>query len=240
MAIRRSATTPSSAIAGARRWSPETARSTGSACRVSTARRSSRRCSMPSAAGGSGSARRARSERAALPAGHQRARNRLSHRQAASCALRDLMPVTSEEEKRERYLPEHEVLREVEGLRARSRSRSSTSRARDYGAVAPGASLSGERSGSGAKLDGAARSPAAICRSGIARRRMRAHGTARLRAGERTYLSLAYSAERPRWSRCSGRPRARIERSVRWWRDWAAAAPTRDRTATRSCAAPWR
>ena len=42
------------------------------------------------------------------------------HTASGAVALRDLMPVVSEEDKRAALIPEHEVLREVEGLSVRS------------------------------------------------------------------------------------------------------------------------
>ncbi|MGH2559783.1 MAG: glycoside hydrolase family 15 protein, partial [Thermomicrobiales bacterium] len=50
-----------------------------------------------------------------------------------------------------------------------------------------------------------------------------ARGVSRIRAGERGFLSLAYSAEAPAViPPLGGAARERLERSIRWWRDWAA------------------
>ena len=49
-----------------------------------------------------------------------------------------------------------------------------------------------------------------------------ASGTARIRSGERKYLSLAYSTEAPAVVPLLGEgARGRIERTVRWWQEWA-------------------
>ncbi|HET8632070.1 MAG TPA: glycoside hydrolase family 15 protein, partial [Thermomicrobiales bacterium] len=50
-----------------------------------------------------------------------------------------------------------------------------------------------------------------------------ARGVARIRAGERRYLSCTYGEEVPAVVPPLGEmARARVERSARWWRDWAA------------------
>ena len=49
-----------------------------------------------------------------------------------------------------------------------------------------------------------------------------AYGAATIAAGERKHLSLVYSTEAPAVIPLLGdAARDRVERSVRWWRDWA-------------------
>src|SRR5205814_1563672 len=49
-----------------------------------------------------------------------------------------------------------------------------------------------------------------------------AQGRARIRAGERKYLSFTFAAEAPMVVPPLGDvARGKVERSVRWWRDWA-------------------
>jgi GH15 family glucan-1,4-alpha-glucosidase len=50
-----------------------------------------------------------------------------------------------------------------------------------------------------------------------------AHGTHRLRAGERIYLAFSYSREGPALlPQLGAAARSQIERSVHWWTGWAA------------------
>ena len=136
-------------------------------------------------------------------------------------ALRDLMPISSEEDKRTHLLPQHEVLREVEGLAGEMELDILYEPRPEYGRRRPilqprgalglwceaGRAVLALRSEISLKLSADGRSARAV---------------ARIRAGERRYLSLAYSDEAPAVAPFLGSAaRGRSERSARWWRAWA-------------------
>jgi GH15 family glucan-1,4-alpha-glucosidase len=135
--------------------------------------------------------------------------------------LRDLMPVATEAEKRIVLTPDHEVLRELEGLTGEVELEVHYEPRPDYGRVRPALKERGSL-GLWCEVGGAA-----LClRSDIPARwsvdGRGAHLTARLRAGERAYLSLTYSKEAPSVIPSLGRDAAqRVARSERWWQDWA-------------------
>ncbi len=136
--------------------------------------------------------------------------------------LRDLMPVSSEEEKRGSLHPELELLREVEGLEG------SVEVAVEY-EPRPGYSRTSVHLRERGELGiWAEAGPAAIVlRSDLPLRidpdGRSARGRGRLAAGQRAYLSLEYSAEGPAVLAPLGcEARQRVERSARWWRDWSA------------------
>jgi GH15 family glucan-1,4-alpha-glucosidase len=136
-------------------------------------------------------------------------------------ALRDLMPVASEEEKRAALTAEHEVLREIEGLAGEVELEVLYAPRPDYGRVRPRLAA---RGASGLWCDTGA--GAVVLRSDVplalARGRDAAVGTATVAAGERKYLSLVYSADAPAVMPILGdAARTRVERSARWWQAWA-------------------
>ncbi|MCC6173921.1 MAG: glycoside hydrolase family 15 protein [Chloroflexi bacterium] len=141
---------------------------------------------------------------------------------SGSCVLRDLMPVASEEEKRRTPLPEHLVLRELEGLTGSVEIEVLCEPRPDYARRGAGLEARGAL-GLWGEMDGAAyvlRSdvPLTVIDAGRA-----AVGTHRLHAGERSYLAFAYSREGPALVPMLGlAARHQVERSVDWWQAWAA------------------
>ncbi len=136
-------------------------------------------------------------------------------------ALRDLMPVATEEEKRQTLHPEHEILREVEGLRGEVALEVVYAPRPHYGAIQPALQRRGP-CGLQCNIDGAAlalwsEQPLEVAADGGS-----ASGTLRMGSGDRTYLSLTYSVEGPGVVPLLGLPaRDRVTRSDRWWRQWA-------------------
>jgi len=136
-------------------------------------------------------------------------------------ALRDALAVSSEEEKRRRLTPEHELLREVEGLEGQVELEVLYEPRPDYGRARPTIESRRRlglwcRAGSAALVLGSelALTPSPDRRS--------ARGLARLRAGERAYLSCSYAAEAPAVVPALGAAaRERMERTRRWWAGWA-------------------
>jgi GH15 family glucan-1,4-alpha-glucosidase len=140
---------------------------------------------------------------------------------AGTLRLLDLMPVTSEAEKRRELWPNHQVLRQVECLDGevevdvlcdpRPGYGRTTPRAEDRGAFGfrfreePGILLRSELP----------LAPLAPDRSGIG-------GQATLRAGERRYLSLTFNLEEPAVVPPFGEAAERkIEQTLRWWEKWS-------------------
>ena len=140
---------------------------------------------------------------------------------SGAVALRDLMPVTSEEDKRARLSPQHEVLREVEGLRGEMQLDILYEPRPRYGRSRP---VLQQRGALGlwcednrAALALRSELPLNVSSDGGS-----ASGVARIRAGERKYLSLAYSDEGPSVVPLTGpAARGKCERTARWWREWA-------------------
>jgi GH15 family glucan-1,4-alpha-glucosidase len=138
-----------------------------------------------------------------------------------ACVLRDLMSVSSEEDKRAHLTPEHEVLREIEGLEGEVEVEILYDPRPDYGRVRPVLERQWDR---GLRCEvGAAvltlRSELALEPKGDGRG---ASGMVRLKAGECKYLSLTYSREAPAVVPLLGEAaRGRIERTARWWQEWA-------------------
>jgi GH15 family glucan-1,4-alpha-glucosidase len=147
-------------------------------------------------------------------------------------AVRDCMTVAAEEEKRARLTPDHEVLREIEGLSGEVELEVVYDPRPDFGRVLPRL----ERRGALGVWWQDTRAvlvfqhdlpiEAVSATQGF-------RGVARIRAGERRYCSLTYDEEGPATVPPLGAAaRARMERSERWWRDWTShciyAGPYRD------------
>src|ERR687897_52386 len=137
------------------------------------------------------------------------------------CVLRDLMSVSSEVDKRTHLTPEHEVLRELEGLEGEVEVEILYYPRPDYGRVRP---LLEERGALGLRCE--AEGTSLTLRSEMPLKLTdsdrSALGTARIRSGERKYLSLTYSMEAPAVVPLLGEAaRGRIEQTVRWWQEWA-------------------
>jgi len=143
------------------------------------------------------------------------------HAPTGACVLRDLMPVSSEEDKRANLTPEHEVLRDLEGLEGEVEVEIFYDPRPDYGRLRPALQRRGVF-GLQSEVDGAAlalRSELPLQVSGDDRS---ARGVSKIRSGEHKYLSLTYSMEAPAVvPLLRDAARGRIDRTVRWWRDWA-------------------
>jgi GH15 family glucan-1,4-alpha-glucosidase len=144
------------------------------------------------------------------------------HGPHGAVALRDVMPVRAEEDKRNSFAPEHEMLRVLEGLDGDVALEIHYAPRPDYARMVP-------------RLE--ARGPfglfcpmgrgIAILRSDvpleISPDRRTAGVLLQIRAGERRYLSLSYSEEGPAVMPLLGAAaHERLVRSVTWWREWAA------------------
>jgi GH15 family glucan-1,4-alpha-glucosidase len=139
---------------------------------------------------------------------------------AGAVALRDLMPVATEDQKRSALTPDHQVLREVEGLAGEVDMEVLYEPRPDYGRLRPEIEERGLL-GLWCEANGAAivlhsELPVVVSTDGLG-----ARGVARVRAGERKYVSLTYGEEAPLVIPPLGNAaRATVERSARWWRDW--------------------
>jgi GH15 family glucan-1,4-alpha-glucosidase len=138
-----------------------------------------------------------------------------------ACVLRDLMSVSSEEDKRAYLTPEHEVLRELEGLEGEVEVEVLYDPRPNYGQVRPLLEQRGPL-GLRCEVDGTSLTLRSEVPLELTDGDRSARGTARIRSGERKYLSLTYSMEAPAVVPLLGEAaRARIERTVRWWQEWA-------------------
>jgi GH15 family glucan-1,4-alpha-glucosidase len=138
-----------------------------------------------------------------------------------ACVLRDLMSVSSEEDKRAHLTPEHEVLRELEGLEGEVEIEILYDPRPDYGRVRPlleqWGPLGLRCEGNGTSLTLRSELPLELTDGDRS-----ARGFVRIRSGEQTYLSLTYSMEAPAVIPLLGEAaRGRIERTVDWWQEWA-------------------
>ncbi len=136
--------------------------------------------------------------------------------------LRDLMPVASEAAKRRMLHPDHEVLRELEGVSGTVPIAIDYDPRPNYGQTHTVLRQRGQFG-----LWGAANGAALLLRSDPPLQwtcdRRGAHATLPLKAGQRAYLSLSYSEEAPAVIPPLGPSAAeRIARSVHWWGSWAA------------------
>jgi GH15 family glucan-1,4-alpha-glucosidase len=138
-----------------------------------------------------------------------------------ACVLRDLMSVSSEEDKRAHLTPEHEVLRQLDGLEGEVEVEILYDPRPDYGRVRPVLEQRGPL-GLRCEVDGASLTLHSELPLELIDGDRSALGTARIRSGERKYLSLTYSMEAPAVIPLLGEAaRARIERTVRWWQEWS-------------------
>ncbi len=143
------------------------------------------------------------------------------HTPSGAVVLRDLMPVASEEEKRLRLEPPHEVLREIEGLAGEVELEVIYDPRPRYAAVVPTLK---RRGALGIWIECqpfalvlCSDIPLEICAD-----QPGARGRAVIRAGEQYSLSLSYTQEAPAVIPPLGQfTRERVERSARWWRAWA-------------------
>jgi GH15 family glucan-1,4-alpha-glucosidase len=140
---------------------------------------------------------------------------------AGACVLRDLMSVSSEEDKRAHLTPEHEVLRELEGLEGEVEIEILYDPRPDYGRVRPLLEQWGPL-GLRCEVDGTSLTLRSELPLELTDGDRSARGFVRIRSGEQTYLSLTYSMEAPAVIPLLGEAaRGRIERTVSWWQEWA-------------------
>lgn len=138
-----------------------------------------------------------------------------------SVALRDVMPVRSEDDKRESLAPEYEVLRELEGLDGVVALEIQYAPRPDFAGRTPHLE---ERGTLGLSCD-VGRGDVILCSEiplEISPDQQTARAFVHLQPGERRYLSLSYSEEGPAVLPLLGSAaRERLTRSVSWWRAWA-------------------
>ena len=133
--------------------------------------------------------------------------------------LCDFMPVMSEEAKREQLRPNHEVLREITGVRGEVEVEIVYEPRPGYGSVRPvlrrGSAGIACEAGRG-MLNLRSELPMWVTPDGDA-----ARGLSRVHEGERFYISLAFDDEAPATSVVLGdAARSRLEQTVAWWRGW--------------------
>src|SRR6266699_813273 len=140
---------------------------------------------------------------------------------AGRATLTDLMPVSSEEFKRQHMLPDHEILRQVLCTEGEIKLEVAFCPRPYYGAKA--ARIHALEQGLRVDLGRGAyylRSSVPIKIDGND-----ARTEISIRRGDVLHFSLSYSEESPAVLPALGdNARASIERSVRWWQDWAAQA----------------
>src|SRR5215203_4692020 len=143
------------------------------------------------------------------------------HTSSGTVALRDLMPVASEEDKRAALGPEHEVLREIEGRAGQVEVEVVYTPRPDYGRKDPNLTSRGAF-GLWCEVTGGALALHADLPLQVSPDCQNAYGLATIAAGERKHLSLVYSTDAPGViPLLHGAAHDRVERSIRWWRDWA-------------------
>jgi GH15 family glucan-1,4-alpha-glucosidase len=143
------------------------------------------------------------------------------HTPTGACALRDLMAVASEEDKRAYLTPEHEVLRQLEGLEGEVEVEILYDPRPDYGRARP---LLEQRGALGLRceVDGTSLTLRSEVPLELTDGDRCARGAARIQSGEHKYLSLTYSAEAPAVVPLLGEAaRGRIDQTARWWQEWA-------------------
>ncbi|HZP43751.1 MAG TPA: glycoside hydrolase family 15 protein [Candidatus Binatia bacterium] len=138
-----------------------------------------------------------------------------------ACVLRDAMPVESEEAKRRFLVPEHELLREIEGLEGEVALDVVFEPRPDYGA---GGAVLTEHGALG--LHAEVGHGELVLRTDVPLRRApdgaSAAGVCRVRAGERRHVSLSFASEAPSVVPPLGEAaRERLATTAAWWRAWA-------------------
>src|SRR3954469_16602866 len=160
-----------------------------------------------------------RSERRYLP--DTNVLETIFHTSSGTVALRDLMPVASEQDKRASLTPEHEVLRELEGLAGQVEIEVVYAPRPGYGRKHPELTSRGAF-GVWCELPTGALTLHTDLPLQLAPDGHRVYGGATIAAGERKHLSLVYSTDAPGVvPLLEDAARDRVEQSIRWWRDWA-------------------
>src|SRR5215212_7941815 len=113
-----------------------------------------------------------------------------------ACVLRDLMSISSEEDKRAHLTPEHEVLRELEGLEGEVEIEILYDPRPDYGRLSSVLERRG-MFGLWCEVDGAALALRSELPLQLADGERSARGVSKIQSGEHKYLSLTYSTEAP-------------------------------------------
>jgi GH15 family glucan-1,4-alpha-glucosidase len=140
---------------------------------------------------------------------------------SGTVALRDLMPVASEEDKRVALIPEHEVLREIEGLVGQVEVEVVYAPRPDYGRKHPVLTSRGAF-GLWCEVTGGALALHTDLPLQVSPDCQNAYRVATIAAGERKHLSLVYNTDAPGViPLLDGAAQDRVERSIRWWSDWA-------------------
>jgi GH15 family glucan-1,4-alpha-glucosidase len=136
-------------------------------------------------------------------------------------ALRDLMPVRPESEKRFSLVPDHQVLREIEGLHGEVELEVVYEPRPDYARVVPRLSDRGAL-GIWCEANRAAmvlqsELPLEVSADGAS-----AYGLTRIKAGERRYVAFSYGEEAPHVLAPLGeRAHASVSATAHWWSQWA-------------------
>jgi GH15 family glucan-1,4-alpha-glucosidase len=139
-----------------------------------------------------------------------------------TCILRDLMPVTSEEDKRGRLLPDHQVLRDVEGIEGEVELEVLFAPRPDHARHRPRLTRRGALGIWCQDARGTLLLQSEIPLA-VAADLSSAYGVERITAGEHRYISLCYSREGPTVIPALGETSAhRVAQSIKWWRAWAA------------------
>jgi GH15 family glucan-1,4-alpha-glucosidase len=143
------------------------------------------------------------------------------HCPGGSIVVRDFFPVTTEEEKQASLTPEHEILREIEGLQGEVEIEVLYQPRPGYARAQP---VLEDRKSLGLWCRGCG--GAAVLLSEIpltSTNRGAAITTATIRAGERKSLSLSFSSDAPAVIPALGEvARQKYQQSLRWWRNWEA------------------
>lgn len=144
------------------------------------------------------------------------------HTAGGTLVLRDLMPVASEEEKSRELTPDHEILRELEGVEGEVEVEIFYAPRPDYGRRRLPIVDRGRLGMWSQDSDGAM-----ILSSDIPLRLssdcLSASGRAAIRAGDRAYLAFTYAEDGPAVLPPLGADaRRRIDRTAAWWREWSA------------------
>jgi len=144
------------------------------------------------------------------------------HTADGTCVVRDLMPVADAYGSGGGIVPEHELLRDVEGLAGTVELAVSYEPRPGYGLVAPTLRTRGPFGiwcdvGHGSVIL-RGELPLTLVEDGRG-----ARGTLTVRPRQRRALSLVYSGEAPAvLPPLAAAARARLDRSAGWWRNWAA------------------
>jgi GH15 family glucan-1,4-alpha-glucosidase len=139
-----------------------------------------------------------------------------------ACIVRDLMPVAAEADKRRVLLPEHELLREIEGVEGQIALDILCDPRPGYGRKRVAFQQRGAL-GLTCASDGGALYLRTDLPEGleIADDGAVARAQVTIAAGQRAYISLSFSTEAPAVIPVLGEAaRQRLERSQTWWREW--------------------